>query len=230
MTPTVDIIESLLSGFNPSTAIKTITDNLNGTITVTVCDTLNLREDLTFTLNLVTYKVISISGNSVTFATATLPLKGDLIFPKKPFYFHGTPIATGNELAIIGNSTDKLPMVYLLEIIQDSFPNELTSSIDRETTVRLFFLDEANFEDWDTDQHYSQAIQPQANYALAFRKYLQNHRSIGLLQGSTDLIYRAKFGLSVTQNGVSRNLFAENLSGVEMELTLPIKKSLDCLC
>lgn len=232
MIPTVDIIESLLNEFTPKAKITTVVDNLNGTYTITLCDTINLREGLSFTLNAVEYTVLSISGNNVTYTTGVAPLKGDYVFPQKPFYFHGTPIATGNELTTIQLSVDKLPMVYLLEVITDSFPLDKSSAIERTTTVRLFFLDEANFSDWDTDNHYALNIVPQANYAVAFKDYLLNDsKSVGLLEGDFDLVYHAKFGLSATINGKTTNLFSEQLSGVEVVVTIPIRKDITiCNC
>lgn len=230
MKPTVDIIGELLDDFTPKSKINNVTDNLDGTVTIDLCNALNLRDELKFTLNSIEYTVLSVLGNSVTYETGVLPISGDYVYPKKPFYFHGTPIATGNELSIIENNTEKLPMVYLLEIIRDEFINDVNSSIDRETTVRLFFLDEANFEDWDTDGHYSNAIIPQANYAIEFKDFLSQHKYIGKLEGNSSLTYRAKFGISITQNGTQKNLFSNHLSGVELELTIPIKKELGCSC
>jgi len=231
MIPTVDIIDTLLAGFNPKLKIKNVVDNLDGTVTITVCEPLNLRLGLTFTLNSVVYTVIAIDGNDITYTTAVLPVKGDYVYPTKPFYFHGTPIATNNQLSTINLHSSKLPMVYLIELLKDKFILDKDSAIDRESTVRLFFLDEANFADWDTDQHYALNIVPQANYALAFIEYLKNHAMVGLITGEAELTYYAKFGLSVTQNGVTKNLFNEQLSGVDFTITIPITKDLTlCTC
>ena len=63
----------------------------------------------------------TITGNLITYETASIPPVGGEVFFGKLFYFHGTPIAVGNELSIIDNSLNKLPLLYLLEIIHLPF-------------------------------------------------------------------------------------------------------------
>lgn len=224
MKPTVDIVEELLQDFTPKSKILTSVDNA-GIITITVCNRLNIREGSLFTIDGEEYKALTVNGNTITYE-GLIPID-KYIYPNKPFYFHGTPIATGGELNTIDNSINKLPMVYLYEVIRDNIVTDKLSALERESTIRLFFLDEANFSMWDTDKHYSNAILPQANYAYAFLDYLKNSPTIGVIE-SAELTYHAKFGISINQNGHIKNLFADELSGVELTLTLPIKKSFFC--
>lgn len=232
MKSTVDIIGDLVNGFNPFTTIKSVVNNLDGTFTIGLCSTLNMRKGLTFTLNSVVYTItaINVSLKTVTYESLVTPVVGELVYFQKPFYFHGTPIAVGAELNTIDNSWDKLPMAYLYEIIRDSFPIEIDSSIDRISSVRMFFVDEANFSEWDTDGHYSNAITPQASYAKSFVDYIVANKDIGLLTEAYSIDYHAKFGISINQNGHIKNLFADEMSGVELNISLPIKKSSLCEC
>jgi hypothetical protein len=232
MIPTVDIIETLVEGFNPTSDITNVVDNLDGTFTITVCNTLNIREKSPFKVNDLDYvaTIVDTKTKEIVYESVVAPLVNQLIKGTTPFYFHGTPMATGNEITRILDSGNKLPMIYLLEIITDEFNNTPDSDIDRNSTVNLFFLDEANFGDWDTDQHYSEAILPMMNYAKLFVDYLEDSRNIGQFD-TYSLTYRAKFGLNIrTNSGHIQNLFPDKLSGVQLAITLPIRKNLACVC
>jgi len=230
MIPTVDIIEDLVNGFNPMSTVTNVVDNGIGSFTITVCNTLNIREKSPFKLNGIDYVATSVDTklHEITFLTGIIPLVNDTIEGSVPFYFHGTPMATGSEITRILNSSNKLPMIYLLEIITDIKDNTPDSIIDRRSNVLLFFLDEANFGDWDTDQHYSEAIVPMMNYAELFVKYLENNSNIGVID-TYEMTYHAKFGLNIKTNGGHlQNLFPDKLSGVQLAITLPIRKGLIC--
>lgn len=231
MIATVDLIGELVEGFNPSTFVTDVVDHLDGTFTVTVCNTLNIRNGSPFVLNGDDYIAISVNTRfgEITYASLVAPLVNDTVFGTVPFYFHGTPMATGNEMSRILSGSDKLPMIYLLEIITDVKDKDPESSIDRLTDVRLFFLDEANFGDWDTDQHYSEAIIPMMNYADLFVDYLIESSNVGVIN-DYELTYHAKFGLNYkTNSGHIQNLFPEKLSGVQLRIKMPILKSLSCV-
>lgn len=231
MIPTVDLIEELVNGFNPSSMITNVVDNGGGNITITVCNTLNIREQSIFKIGEDEFTAIAVDTQyrEISYISESLPTTNDLIYGSVPFYFHGTPMATGSEITHILETSNKLPMIYLLEIITDNKDNDPESSIDRLSTVSLFFLDEANFGDWDTDQHYSEAIVPMMNYAELFVSYLNDTPNVGRID-NYDLTYHAKFGLNIrTTGGHIQNLFPEKLSGVQLRITLPILKSLSCV-
>jgi hypothetical protein len=232
MIPTVDIIEDLVAGFNPESEITTVVDNLDGTFTIAVCNTLNIREGSPFKVNGLDYvaTMVDTKTKEIVYESGVAPVVNQLIQGSTPFYFHGTPMATGSEITRILESENKLPMVYLLEIITDEFNNEVDSIIDRNSTVNIFFLDEANFSDWDTDQHYSEAVVPMANYAKLFVDYLTDNKNIGVINNYS-MAYHAKFGLNIrTNSGHIQNLFPDKLSGVQLTITLPIRKDLVCNC
>jgi hypothetical protein len=228
----VYIVQKLVEGFNPYSEIKSFVDNLDGSFSIYVCDTINIREGSSFKINSTSFvaKKVDLDLKKITYNSLVAPVVGDNIFGATPFFWHGTPIAVGNELQRILQSENKLPMVYLYEIITDEFDNDSESAIDRESSLRLFFLDEANFADWDTDEHYSGAIIPMASYAEALLKYLEKNSGVGEIKNFS-MSYYAKFGLNIKVNsGHVQNLFPENVSGVEVRFTLPILKKLSCEC
>lgn len=230
MKPTVDIIEDFVNGFIPRSDINSITDNEDGTFTLEVDELLNVRKGSTIEIDNTNYTVTAISADDKTITVSSEDeITGTEYFAVIPFYFHGTPIATGKVLSTIKDTALKTPMVYCMEVMRDRIYHDPNTLLDRESNVRLFFLDEANYRDWDTDEHYSESIVPMANYARAFMAYLRKHKGIDESKFETsEFVYHAKFGIRLSSNGHDANLFPDKLSGVEVEVLLPIKKSFIC--
>lgn len=230
MRMTADLIDDLVTDFNPFSTIKLVDVKK-----IFVCNTLHIREGSIITINGDNYTVISANPK-----TGEINLKedtddieiGDFMYGTAPFFFHGTPQATGNDLIKYAQSETQfpVPMIYLFEVLSDKMNYNEEDAIDRESVVDLFFLDEANFRDWDTDQHYSEAINPMSNYADLFVKYLKQAQGIGVILDA-EMTYHAKFGLSTKlESGHLKNLFPENLSGTRLRIKIPFLKSLTCDC
>ena len=229
MREIVDIIESIVSGLSFTTKIKTVTDNGNGTYTLGVCCTYHVQPFCNVTINAVSYRVTDIVNNeSITIESGAAPLVGEVVEISAPKYFHGTRPATNEELAEIVNVSDKLPFVYLFEVISESFSNDEEERIERESTLRLFFLGGANFDDWYTDDHYKYAIVPMRNLVFKFIDAINNDMATFADFDDYTLINHAKFGVFTDNNGHTNRFFNEDLSGVEMRVTLPVLKNIAC--
>jgi hypothetical protein len=85
----------------------------------------------------------------------------------------------------------------------------------------------ADFQNWNTDDHYSNAIIPMRNLCFAFIEEVNNSF---MFSDFTDynLINHVKFGVFTDNKGHTNNFFNENLSGVEMRVTLPVYKNIAC--
>jgi len=229
MREIVDIIENIVNGLSFTTTIKTVTDNGNGTYTLGVCWTYHVQPFCNVTINAVSYRVTDIVNNeSITIEAGAAPLVGDVIEISAPKYFHGTRPATNEELAEIVNVSDKLPFVYLFEVISESFSNDEEERIERESTMRLFFLGGANFDDWYTDDHYKYAIIPMRNLVFKFIDSVNSDMATFADFDNYTLINHAKFGVFTDNNGHTNRFFNEDLSGVEMRVTLPVLKDIAC--
>ena len=111
-------------------------------------------------------------------------------------------------------------------VLTDTIQND-DSSLDREADLRLFFLAPSNFQDWKTDDHYTGAILPMRSLAYNFIDILNKSTKIARFDSYT-LTNRVNFGVYVTDRGNTERIFNDNMSGVEMRITLPIKKDLTC--
>ena len=226
ITPTADLIENILNGITYTEEIKSFVDNGDGTITITVYDTLHARPLGTITIDGADYTVVSVvNGASITY-TGAIPVIMSYALAS-PFYFHGTPIMINEHLSQIKDDRNKLPMVYLLEIMRENFDTDPESAIDRTSDITLFFMDISRFEQWTTDQHYTNAINPMRNLAQSFIDSVDNKNGVGKFANYTTISH-ANFGIYFTNQGHQTPIFNEKISGVELQISLPFRK--DCIC
>lgn len=226
MNSTQEIIESLFSTFTPVITIESITDNGDGSWDIEVAEILNTRPKRYITISDTQYLVTAVNAiTKVITITSGDPVVGTTYMAPTVFFFHGTPIATSIELNNIKDASLKLPMCYLFEIIRDrKFPDPL-SSIDREVEVTLYFLDQADYQTWDTDHHYELAIMPMARFAeVFFKDYLFHHKQLAYMS-DYEMTYYPKFDPQTSLNGVLKTVFSDQMSGVGVRVTFQIKKS-----
>jgi len=163
---TVDVVKSLVSLLEFTYIIDNIIDNGDGTYTLESCNTYHLHEFLIITIDALEYTIQStVYNESITITGNPLPTATSFDIPA-PFYFHGTVIKTNLELINL-DQFDKMPMVYLLEVLEDDFLHR-DEIIDRNSDLRLFFLTSANFTEWKTGDHYKNAIEPMRSLAYNF--------------------------------------------------------------
>ena len=136
------------------------------------------------------------------------------------YFFHGTPIATGNELLKIQDASDKTPMVWMYENFTERFNEDDLLRLERESELKLFFLTQANHSQWVTQVAYEKAIRPMRKLMELFVQAIKNDSRFDTLDLSYNVQNYAKFGVYINEKGMPTNKFADNLSGVEMSFTL----------
>lgn len=225
---TVDIVEDLVSRLNMPLKITEVVDNLDGTYKLETCNTYYLQAGFDVFLGLVTYQVVSVDINElVTVKGLSAPLIGSYSLPT-PYFFHGSILQTNTELSQVPDVFSKTPMVYLKRTFHETFYGK-EAALDRESNLTLFFLTQADFEAWRTDDHDLHAIKPMRNMAYAFLEMLHKDNQVGTLE-SFDLIDRIKFGVVVSDKGTVSSYWNDKLSGVELSISLPINKNYTCKC
>ena len=145
-----------------------------------------------------------------------------LVTVPNPFFFHGTPYKTNTHISYL-DAGQKFPMIYLYEIIEEELQNEESSGLYEIAELRLFFLDNANFAEWTTDQHYSEVITGQRKAAEEFKNKLNVYRLFDR-PSFIKILNHANFGQFFDLKGHLQSIFNEYTSGVEMRLKLPIRK------
>ncbi len=224
-----EFIESIIEGLRDTSPITLITDNGNGTFTITT-DPLNLSVDNGIgdyvTISGISYQISNLTAGSFDI-TSSVAVIGSTWTANAPYYFHGTPIAVNEQLRKIQIGKQKASMIYLAEILRERINNDPLSRIASEQDIALFFMDNANFPDWTTTQHYTNVITPMRALVTEFITALKASPRVGEFE-EYDLINHAKWGLYIDNKGHKKNIFDENLSGVEMQINLPLTWFPDC--
>lgn len=230
---TVDIIKDLVENIGLILDIKAVLDNEDGTYDITVCNTLYLSgkydaqtNPFTIEIDSIDYEVNDVTGNVITLKGDAIPTIG-IKSIQAPYFFHGTILQTNSELSEISDVFAKTPMIYLRRTFTEDFNR--FSTIERTANVTLYFLTQANFEHWQTENFDKFAIQPMRKLCYAFLDKLINNKQIGRIEvyQITDSI---KFATFVTDKGNEAQKFNDTLSGVQLYISIPIRKNYICNC
>ena len=134
-------------------------------------------------------------------------------------FLHGSPASTNNEYLLVSQRTlNKTPFIWLLESYEyENLP--LDSSVVASYDARLFFMDWANTPKWKNDQHNDLVIKPMENLSKAFINVIENDYTFKRLNGYKRRP-RPRFGVEITDKGSDKTIIHEDLSGVDMSVTL----------
>jgi hypothetical protein len=178
------------------------------------------------------WKVIDIDSNgyiSLTKPTgATDIVKRQILDVKSPIWLFGTHISANNEYLQKGvDSRLKLPIIWLVENIGEEEYDQ-TSNIERRSDIRVFFLDDNNPEQFDNVDYRQKVVSPMIALKDEFLRVI-NSNVLFENYGSCRTRPITRFG-NEDEKGSFENILDENLSGVELRITLPINKSGNCKC
>jgi len=226
---TVDIVKEIVENLSFSEPILEVVDNGDDTFTLRVCNT-HLVQPIcgTVVIDTVTYSVTAVDHNeSITVSSTVAPPQTNIDI-SAPSFFFGTTMAVNQELSRITETSDKLPLVYLFEVFEETFTNDSNSRNDRTSPLRMFFLGPADFTNWKTADHHENAIKPMRNLAYDFIDYVTaRSKEFGDVNEFRPKDH-VKFGVFTDNKGHTNSLFNEKLSGVELRVNLPIRKSIAC--
>lgn len=148
-----------------------------------------------------------------------------LISPK---FLFGTHTSANNELTIKRQKTnDVLPLIWLVENIGEVEYGK-QSTIERDSSLRLFFLDDIDPSNGLNEDFRKNVVSPMLNLKDEFLRVV-NANPIFKEYSSVDIRTITRFG-NEKEKGVFENILNDNLSGVELRITLNIYKKNKCNC
>jgi len=224
----VDIVREIINRINLNLTVKEVIGS-----TIYLCDTLHL------TLGKIIkddagneYRIVDFVINewiSVVPVGHLLSFTGSIVVAPPILYLHGSPSSTNNEYLTTSQRTlKKTPFIWLLGSYEyDNLP--LDSSVVYSFDVRLFFMDWANVPKWKNDQHNDLVIKPMENLSNAFIKVIENDYTFKRL-GTYSRKPRPRFGVELTNKGSDKTIIHEDLSGIDLSLTLEMYGIELCKC
>ena len=154
-------------------------------------------------------------------------LDGTYYLPK-PYFIGGTKIATNREWTLVTpNLLEKTPIIWLLYDLEYKNYGR-GNTLDWETNIRLFFLDETDVSNYYTKDHTDNVVIPMSLLAEEFIKVVEEDRNFLTLE-EYDVINFTRFGAE-QENGYFKNILDANLSGVELRIKLSKYKNTTCKC
>ena len=226
MKQTVDIVEEIVNGIDLTVEIQSITDNTDGTYLLEICNTSYLQKGFTVTIDSVSYEItILIKDVSITVSGSVLPTATS--FTAYPLHYtHGTLVQTNEELAKIKTASNKTPLIFVHETIEDDF-HGVISSLDRTSSIRLFFLTQSNWSKFSTDEHYQEALNQMQELVVMFIAELNASRRVKQIE-AYKVKNHTKFA-NYLQGSYDKAFFDKNMTGCELNITIDFLKIDDCI-
>jgi hypothetical protein len=229
-----DIVEDeILSNIDSTVEITAIVSASGGVTVVTLCKNKWIRVGQVITDSLSKqWLITSIAANgNVTLtdpASPTALVKRQVLTIKSPKYLFGTHWSANNEYTLRGqDSRVKLPLVWLVENIREEEFDE-RSSIERNSQLRFYFLDDNNPSQYLNADYRLNVVTPMIGLKDAFIQAIKDNLLFDDY-GSVSTRNLTRFG-NENEKGYFENILDENLSGVELVITLPIFKRGSCNC
>lgn len=150
-----------------------------------------------------------------------------IVYLPELYWITGTKLAANMEWTKANKTVmSKTPLIWLVELIRyRKFGRE--STIDFESDLRLFFLDETNVTQFYTADHRDNVVYPMEQLVNEFIGVIKANKSFETIE-NYEVITFSRFGVE-QQNGMFKNILDANLSGVELRINLRKYKQ-NCKC
>jgi len=226
------LIEENISLINKQLLNVTITlIGGNNYLVTTQCDSKYVILNKYVTINGNQYKVTDITDTTFTVESAIdITIYSSVTLFDVDYFKHGTVKQTIGEIRQenpTGNVIDIDPFIYLKEVVSETVNTKYNESpIARETKVKIFFMTNSSQRDWKTDDHYIYAINPMNRLANLFVDALNKNPKFQKVK-NFEVTFYANFG-TYEDKGFMKQIFDNNYSGVELDITLQILKTNCC--
>lgn len=216
--PSTDIIEEIVALMAPTITISEVVVS-GSQRTLTVCNPYWIQTGMVLSIGGNDYTVVSVTYPNTIVVTGSAAIVATSFTLPAPYFFHGTALATSEEIKQIPDAADKTPMVWMMENYVDKNFHDDRNPYDRELTGRLFGLTQKLEESETTDEAYDGCIEPMRRMMEYFVEMINTVPGTANLDDFIyDFIHYAKFGVYITMKGTPKALFADNLGGVELPL------------
>ena len=227
---TVNIIKDLVGQLTFVETIKSCEVLPNEQLKLIVCNTHGLVDSgLILIAGLPILVLDVVNGVEIIISGDTCPIEKELTI-LAPTYIHGTVKAANSELTQISDNRKRFQIVYLYEVLQETRNRNPVNTLGRQVEIVMFFLTAAKMEGELTQNKYTEYINPMDNLAEDFIDLLERSSIVGSIEESNYTIIPHSIAGFYDRIGHVKNLFADDYSGVELRMSLPLLKEgcIDC--
>lgn len=230
-----DVLNHVISGMEFPVEIISVEDNGAGIQTLTCANIYHAQKGFFVTINDKKYEITAFDQDletitlKPTFKRDPTIEAGDNFLLYKPFFFHGTPVATDMEVKD-AKSENKTPMIWLWE----NFTGKKKINLDpirQEITCELYFLTVSSDEMQSllTEDLYIQCIQPMRRLMESFEEEVRKRKDV-FYSNFWDYVWEnySKFAVMIRTKGGNKQLIMDKLSGVSMKTTFKIWDNFVC--
>lgn len=222
---TVDIIKGLVALMTPTVMVSGAVTNPDSTFTLSISNTHWLRIDKRIQIDSLEYRIVSfIINESITISGSILPVVSSFPMPA-PHFEHGTvepaAIEQGNEM----DPTLRTPFIYLIEPIQETDITDEEMIWGRESSPRLYFMDESDTA-YNPTKHKTNVIEPARQMVNLFFSKIKEEE---------DYLYKevlqhketaaADWGKFVLDKGYEGKFFNDTISGLQVDFDFTMSKT-----
>jgi hypothetical protein len=227
MTRTFKIVRDLVNAMDWALPIC----SRNGS-TLFLCNTLFLRVgSVVLDSDDNEYLVTSVVNNTSIVVSGEQPFVGEFVYVlERPTFLQGKWISANNEYLLMDNDTsNKTPLIWLVRGYEETFNSE-SNSVKMEVEPLIYFLDQADFNEWTNDDHDQQAVNPMYNLALHFVETVKKSGQFVDVEG-WKIKDEPRFGVEITkEKGNSKRILSDDLSGVGLRIPLKFLGNCDTNC
>lgn len=175
------------------------------------------------------YKITSVDLNKSITVEGTNPIAIGKYQLPNPTYKHGKLKQTSAEITAESQSQRiQYPLIWMFEIAPRTRPQEVDTALQSTGSARLFFMNTSDYSNFTTEDHFKQVINPVNNLVESFLRQLKRHRLVGKVFINNKIAH-AKFTNDTGEtDSTGNNILPAKLSGIELDLLLPIRKDYTC--
>lgn len=230
---TFELLRPVVSAIDLAFTGTEITDNADGTYTIETCNTKWVTNGFTLTIAGNQYTVVDIEPNEwIKVSGSVIP--GALTFNiNAPVFVHGTVLAAVSEYNQVEAVASRLPMIWLHEITKERINEDPGATLGRISDCDIYFMVDADMENFTTVDHYKYCIRPMRNLLQAFKEALRTSgTTLFNMSDRYPLEYdqydHARWGAYLRDKGHTGLWFNDGLSGTQMRINIPFKKTTLC--
>ncbi len=224
---TVDIIEQIVSEMTPDFVIGSKITNPDGTYTLNTTNTYWLHANQDIVIGGNKYTIIDfVINESITIKdinSAGEPIVNVFNIPA-PLFIHGKTVKASKELAEQKDVFLRLPFIWLYEVLSETTIIDRLNPWGLESTPIIYFMDEAQSENWTSADHKVQILDPLRQMIQYFMFIIESNKSLYRTPDSYNTEARANWGRFVSDRGAVGRFFNDQLSGHKLDFDLVASK------